>query len=133
MKTILLLLMLGTAQAFPTKPVKIIVAFPPGGGTDIVARLLAPRLGETWNQAVVVENRAGASGTIGTEAAARAEPDGHTLFMATMGNMTANQHLYPNMAVDPARLCTDHQGSGRALRVCCQPGASRQQRRRADR
>jgi len=91
------------AQAFPTKPVRIIVAFPPGGGTDIVARLLAPRLGEAWGQAVIVENRAGASGTVGTEAAARAEPDGHTLFMATMGNMTANQHLYPKMAVDPLR------------------------------
>ena len=103
MKTVLLLLILGTAHAFPTKPVKIIIAFPPGGGTDIVARLLAPRLSDAWGQAVVVENRAGASGTIGTEAAARAEPDGHTLFMATMGNMTANQHLYPNMAVDPLR------------------------------
>ena len=95
-----------TADAFPTKPVRIIVAFPPGGGTDIVARLLAPRLGELWAQPVVVENRAGASGTIGTEAAARAEPDGHTLFMATMGNMTANQHLYPKMAVDPLRAFT---------------------------
>jgi tripartite-type tricarboxylate transporter receptor subunit TctC len=103
MKTLLLLLMLGTAHAFPTKPVKIIVAFPPGGGADIVARLLAPRFGEAWGQPVVVENRAGASGTIGTEAAARAEPDGHTLFMGTMGNMTANQHLYPNMTVDPLR------------------------------
>ena len=105
MKTILLLiaLMAGTAQAFPTKPVRIIVAFPPGGGTDIVARLIAPRLTETWGQPVVVENRAGASGTIGTEAAARADADGHTLFMATMGNMTANQHLYPKMAVDPLR------------------------------
>jgi tripartite-type tricarboxylate transporter receptor subunit TctC len=91
------------ALAFPTKPVKIIVAFPPGGGTDIVARLLAQRLGEAWGQAVIVENRAGASGTVGTEAAARADPDGHTLFMATMGNMTANQHLYPRMTVDPLR------------------------------
>ena len=91
------------AYAFPTKPVKIIVAFPPGGGTDIVARLLAQRLGEAWGQAVIVENRAGASGTVGTEAAARADPDGHTLFMATMGNMTANQHLYPKMTVDPLR------------------------------
>jgi tripartite-type tricarboxylate transporter receptor subunit TctC len=99
----LLLLWLGTAQAFPTKPVRIIVAFPPGGGTDIVARLLAPRLGDLWGQPVVVENRAGASGTIGTEIAARSDPDGHTLFMATMGNMTANQHLYPKMAVDPLR------------------------------
>jgi len=98
-----LLLLAGAASAFPTKPVKIIVAFPPGGGTDIVARVVGQRLGEGWNQAVVVENRAGASGTIGTEIAARAEPDGHTLFMATMGNMTANQHLYPKMAVDPLR------------------------------
>jgi len=92
-----------SAHAFPTKPVKIIVAFPPGGGTDIVARLLAQRLGEAWSQAVIVENRAGASGTVGTEAAARADPDGHALFMATMGNMTANQHLYPKMTVDPLR------------------------------
>ena len=98
-----LLLWMGTAQAFPTKPVRIIVAFPPGGGTDIVARLIAPRLTELWGHSVVVENRAGASGTIGTEAAARADADGHTLFMATMGNMTANQHLYPKMAVDPLR------------------------------
>ena len=98
-----LLLLAGVVEAFPTKPVKIIVAFPPGGGTDIVARVVGQKLGEGWNQAVVVENRAGASGTIGTESAARAEPDGHTLFMATMGNMTANQHLYPKMAVDPLR------------------------------
>jgi tripartite-type tricarboxylate transporter receptor subunit TctC len=91
------------AEAFPTKPARIIVAFPPGGGTDIVARLLASRLTELWGQGVVVENRAGASGTIGTEAAARADADGHTLFMATMGNMTANQHLYPKMALDPLR------------------------------
>jgi len=98
-----LLLLAGVAEAFPTKPVRIIVAFPPGGGTDIVARVVGQKLAEGWNQAVVVENRAGASGTIGTESAARAEPDGHTLFMATMGNMTANQHLYPKMAVDPLR------------------------------
>jgi len=99
----LLWLLLGTAHAFPTKPVRIIVAFPPGGGTDIVARLIAFPLGEAWKQPVVVENRAGASGVIGTEIAARADADGHTLFMATMGNMTANQHLYPKMAVDPLR------------------------------
>jgi len=106
MKTLLVLILAGgvsLAYAFPTKPVRIIVAFPPGGGTDIVARLLAPRLTDPWGQAVVVENRAGASGTIGTEIAARADADGHTLFMATMGNMTANPHLYPNMAVDPLR------------------------------
>jgi tripartite-type tricarboxylate transporter receptor subunit TctC len=91
------------AQGYPHKAVRIIVAFPPGGGTDIVARLVGARLTETWGQPVVVENRAGASGTIGTELAARADPDGHTLFMATMGNMTANPHLYSKMAVDPLR------------------------------
>jgi tripartite-type tricarboxylate transporter receptor subunit TctC len=96
-------LWIGAAQSFPTKPVKIIVAFPPGGGTDIVARLVGARLADAWGQPVVIENRAGASGTIGTEIAARAEPDGHTLFMATMGNMTANQHLYAKMAIDPLR------------------------------
>jgi tripartite-type tricarboxylate transporter receptor subunit TctC len=90
-------------QAFPVKPVKIIVAFPAGGGTDIVARIVGQKLSEGWGQPVVIDNRAGASGTIGTEAAARAEADGYTLFMATMGNMVANQHLYPKMAVDPLR------------------------------
>jgi tripartite-type tricarboxylate transporter receptor subunit TctC len=99
----LMLLWASAAAAFPAKPVKIIVAFPPGGGTDIVARLVGARLTDAWGQAVVVENRAGASGTIGTEAAARADADGYTLFMATMGNLTANQHLYPKLAVDPLR------------------------------
>lgn len=91
------------AQTYPARPVRIIVAFPPGGGTDIVARIVAPRLTDAWNQQVIVENRAGASGVIGTEAAARSAPDGHTLFMATMGNMTVNQHLYSKMPVDPLR------------------------------
>ena len=67
------------AQSFPSKAVRIIVAFPPGGGTDIVARVMAPKLAEIWGgQQAIVENRAGASGVIGTEAAARAAPDGHT-------------------------------------------------------
>jgi len=105
MKSLLLLLFLVSqaVAAFPTKPVKIIVAFPPGGGTDIVARVVGAKLQEAWGQGVVVENRAGASGTIGTEIAAKSDPDGHTLFMATMGNMTANQHLYSAMAVDPLK------------------------------
>ncbi|MGE5526312.1 MAG: Bug family tripartite tricarboxylate transporter substrate binding protein [Rhodospirillaceae bacterium] len=91
------------AQNFPARPVRIIVAFPAGGGTDIVARIISPRLTEMWGQQVIVENRAGASGVIGTEAAARSAPDGHTLFMATMGNATVNQHLYAKMPVDPLR------------------------------
>lgn len=91
------------AQSFPGKPVHIVVAFPPGGGTDIVARLLAPRLAEAWGQQVIVDNRAGASGVIGTEFAARSAADGTTLFLGTLGNLAVNQHLYPKMAVDPLR------------------------------
>jgi len=70
---------------------------------DIVARLIGPRLAEGYGQQVVVENRAGAAGVIGTEIAARAAPDGHTWLMATMGNLAVNRHLYPKMAVDPLR------------------------------
>jgi tripartite-type tricarboxylate transporter receptor subunit TctC len=91
------------AQTFPARPVRIIVAFPPGGGVDIVARTMGPRLTEIWRQPIVVENRPGASGVIGTEAAARSAPDGHTLFIGTLGNLTANQYLYPKMPVDPLR------------------------------
>ncbi len=91
------------AQAFPARPVRIVVAFPAGGGTDIVARIIAPRLADLWGQQVLVDNRAGASGVIGTEFVARSAPDGYTLFLGTMGNLTVNQHLIPKMPVDPLR------------------------------
>jgi tripartite-type tricarboxylate transporter receptor subunit TctC len=91
------------AQSYPTRPVKIVVAFSPGGGTDIVARVLGQKLTEMWGQQVIVENRAGASGTIGTEYAARSAPDGYTLFMGTLGNLSVNKHLYTKMTVDPIR------------------------------
>jgi tripartite-type tricarboxylate transporter receptor subunit TctC len=91
------------AQSFPAKPVRIIVAFPAGGGTDITARVIGPKLTEIWGHQVLVDNRPGASGTIGTEQAARAAPDGHTLFMGTMGNLSVNKHLFPKLALDPAR------------------------------
>ena len=94
---------LAQAQNFPTRPVKIIVAFSPGGGTDIVARLLGQKLTEMWGQQIIVENRAGASGTIGTELAARAAPDGYTLFMGPLGNLSVNKHLYPTMSSDPLK------------------------------
>ena len=91
------------AQPFPAKPVRIVIAFPPGGGADIVARVVGPKLTESWHQQVIVENRAGASGMIGTEFAARAAPDGYTVFIGTMGNLAVNQHLFPKMPVDPLR------------------------------
>jgi tripartite-type tricarboxylate transporter receptor subunit TctC len=91
------------AQPFPSKPVRIVVPFPPGGGVDIVARLIGPKLADIYAQQVVVDNRAGAAGVIGTELAARASPDGHTWLLATMGNLSVNRHLYAKMAVDPVR------------------------------
>ena len=90
-----------TQQTYPNKPVNMIVAFPPGGGTDIVARKLAQALSTQWGQAVIVDNKGGAGGTIGTALAARAEPNGYTVLMATLGNMAINQHLY-KMEIDPA-------------------------------
>src|ERR1043165_9648458 len=91
------------AQPFPSKPVRIIVAFPPGGGTDIGARRVGQKLTEVWNQQVVIDNRAGAAGVIGTELAAQAAPDGYTLFGGTLGNLAVNQHLYPSMKVNVLR------------------------------
>ncbi|OGA37160.1 MAG: hypothetical protein A3G24_03265 [Betaproteobacteria bacterium RIFCSPLOWO2_12_FULL_62_13] len=87
----------GSGQAYPTKPVRIIVPFSPGGATDIVTRILAQKLNETWGQTIVVDNRAGAGGNIGGELAAKATPDGYTLFMPSGSVVTANQHLYSRM------------------------------------
>ena len=89
--------------AFPNKPVKIVVAFTAGGPTDLVARLLAGKLAAKWGQPVLVENKPGAAGLLGSELVVRAKPDGYTLLMATAGNLTVNQHLYRNMRFDPVR------------------------------
>ena len=90
-------------DAFPSRPIKIIVGYAPGGTTDIVARTIAPKLSAHLGQSVVVENRPGAGGNLGAELAARAEPDGYTLQMGTAGNMTVNPSIYANMKVDPVR------------------------------
>ena len=88
------------AQTYPSKPIHLIVAFPPGGSVDAVARVVAPSLSESLAQPVVVENRSGASGNIGTELAARAKPDGTTLLIHTIP-FVANAHLYERMPYDP--------------------------------
>lgn len=94
---------LATAQSWPDRPVRMVVPFPPGGGTDTSARLLAERLAGAWKQTVVVENIPGAAGSIGAARVARAQPDGHLLLFAPSGVFTANPHLYPDAGYDAVR------------------------------
>ena len=91
------------AQSWPQKPVRFIVPFPPGGATDISARLVGQELSEMWGQTVVIENRGGAAGGIGAAEAARAAPDGYTLFFPSGSVVTANQHIYAKMNYDPEK------------------------------
>ena len=91
------------AQGYPTKPVRIINPFAPGGATDQLARLMAQKLTELWGQSVVVENRPGASGAIGLEAVAKSAPDGYTLAIATQTTHAANPALFAKLPYDPVR------------------------------
>jgi tripartite-type tricarboxylate transporter receptor subunit TctC len=91
------------ASSYPDKPVKLIVPFPPGGSTDLVARLLAEKMSLILGQQVVVDNRAGAGGTIGISAVARAEPDGYTIGMATVSTHGANPAVYTKLSYDPVK------------------------------
>src|SRR5688500_12598605 len=103
---VLVIFSLGTATAqdrYPSKALRLIVPFAPGGSTDIFARLIAERAQGPLGQPVVVENRAGAAGNIGAEAVARSAPDGYTLLMATTGVMAINNALYKNMTYDAAK------------------------------
>jgi tripartite-type tricarboxylate transporter receptor subunit TctC len=86
---------------YPTKPIRLLVGFAPGGGTDIVARLLAPRLSAVWNQQIVIDNRAGATGTIAAGLVARAAPDGYTLLMGHASTNTIAPALYARLPFDP--------------------------------
>ena len=91
------------AQSFPSKPIRVVVPFPPGGGTDILSRLVAKKLIETTGWQVVVDNRAGAGGNIGGNVVAKAAPDGYTLLLATTGPAANNKLVYKNMPYDPQR------------------------------
>jgi tripartite-type tricarboxylate transporter receptor subunit TctC len=91
------------AQTYPTRPVRIIVAFAPGGANDIVTRVVAQKLTETWGQSIVVDNRGGAGGNIGADLAAKANPDGYTLFMTSGSIISANQHIYRTMPFNPEK------------------------------
>ena len=88
---------------FPTRPVTLVVPFPPGGGTDTGARIVAQRLGAKWGQTVVVENKGGAAGMIGADLVAKAKPDGYTLLMGNIGTQAINPSLYKKLPYDPDR------------------------------
>ncbi len=100
---VLALPMTTVAQTYPTKPIRLIVAFPAGGSTDIIARLVGQRLGEKLGQQVIVDNRGGAGGTIGTEIAAKATPDGHTLTMGTTSTHVIAPAAYAKVNYDPVK------------------------------
>ncbi len=91
------------AQDYPSHPIRLIVPFAPGGTTDIVARIIADRLGQNLRQAIVVENRAGAGGGIGTDAVAKAAPNGYTLLMGHIGALTINPAIYEKLPYQPLR------------------------------
>ncbi len=91
------------AQTYPSKPVRMIVPFPPGGATDIVGRLIAQKLTDSWGTQVIVDNRAGAGGTIGSDVAAKSPPDGYTILMGTSSTHAVAPSLYSKLPYDPLR------------------------------
>ena len=91
------------AQSYPSKPIRFIVSFPPGGSADLISRAIAPRMSEKLGQPVVVENRAGAGGMIGVDAVAKSPPDGTTIGLAAAGALTTNIHIYPSMPFHPEK------------------------------
>jgi tripartite-type tricarboxylate transporter receptor subunit TctC len=91
------------AQGFPSKPVKLVVPFPPGGPLDVIGRLIAQKLSEAWGQSVVIDNRPGAGGNIGAEVVAKSPPDGYTVVMGALSTHAVNPHLFAKMPYDPVK------------------------------
>ncbi len=91
------------AQDYPTHVIKMVIAFPPGGPTDFVGRLIADKMKDVLGQSVIIENKPGAAGAIGAESVARAAPDGYTLFLTTSGAVAITPHLHPDTHYDPLR------------------------------
>src|SRR5688500_17599404 len=94
---------LALAQGYPSKPVRLIVPFPPGGSSDLIARAVGTRLAQSLGQPVVVENLPGAGGMLGVDRVAKAAPDGHTIGVAAAGALSSNIHLYPSMPFHPEK------------------------------
>ncbi|MEY2660313.1 MAG: hypothetical protein RLZZ123_1485 [Pseudomonadota bacterium] len=109
--------LLGTAwaQSWPTKPIRIVVNFPPGGAADQIARAIGTPLAEALGQSVVVENRAGANGNLGGEVVARSAADGYTLLMSSGGMVSVNPHIYARMPFDPVKELTPVASAARVL------------------
>jgi len=91
------------AQDFPNRPIRIVIAFPPGGPTDFIGRLIVEHMTQTLGQRVFIENKPGANGTLGGETVAKSDPDGYTLFLTTVGAVAVSPHIYTNMPYDPLR------------------------------
>ena len=91
------------AQSYPAKPLHLIVPFPPGGGNDTVARAIAQQIGPDLGQPVVIDNKPGAGGAVGAELAAKAPPDGYTLFLAGVGSHVVNPNVHAKLAYDPVK------------------------------
>ena len=91
------------SQSYPNKPMKMIIPFAPGGASDFVGRIIQPRMGELLGQQIVIENRAGASGNLGLEAAARSAPDGYTIYLGNVGTVAINPGVFPKLPVVPTR------------------------------
>ena len=91
------------AETYPSKPVRFVITFPPGGPTDVVVRLIGQRLTDQWGHPMIVDNRGGAGGIVGTEIVARAEPDGYSFLVGTAGGMTINPALRSKLPYDPFR------------------------------
>jgi len=101
--TVVLLAGAAQAQDYPSKPIRYIVSFPPGGSSDLIARAIAPRMAERMGQPVLIENRPGAGGMIGVDLVAKAPPDGYTIGLAAAGALSSNISLYPSMPFHPEK------------------------------
>ncbi|MGH6768980.1 MAG: Bug family tripartite tricarboxylate transporter substrate binding protein, partial [Xanthobacteraceae bacterium] len=92
-----------TAQSYPSRPISLIVPFPPGGSTTVVARIIAERMSETMGQTIVIDNRGGAGGTVGTRAAAKSPPDGYTILLSYTATMAIGPNLQAAAGYDPRK------------------------------
>jgi tripartite-type tricarboxylate transporter receptor subunit TctC len=115
------------AQDYPTRTISLVVPYPPGGGVDAMARVVAEKLSGAIGQQVVVDNRAGGSGLVGTRAAAKSAPDGYTLFLGHTGSLSINPSLYANAGFDPRKVFSG-ENHWRRHRHCQEGGRQAQHR-----